>query len=103
MKNNFLSGLAFLALLTTLAIVAWIGFSIYHQHTTSTISEQTSLQIVQITPSFNLKAVDSINKRKRVETDLQQVTVPSTPTPKVKAAPTAESKKPKDILPTLSP
>jgi hypothetical protein len=47
-------------------VFAWIGFSIYHNIITSTISTPLSMQITPITPSFDTDTIDALKKRANV-------------------------------------
>lgn len=59
--------------------IAWIGSSIYHSAVSSTISENTTKDIAPIAPSFDLKTVDKLRRREKINPsfDLERVT----PTP----------------------
>lgn len=47
-------------------VVAWVIFNIYHSSVTSTISENLNTQISPISPTFDMKTVDEIKKRKNI-------------------------------------
>jgi hypothetical protein len=47
-------------------VLAWIGFSIYHNVITSTISDSLSIQITPITSSFDINTIDSLKNREKV-------------------------------------
>jgi hypothetical protein len=47
-------------------VLAWIGFSIYHNVITSTISDSLSIQIMPITPTFDTNTIDSLKNREKV-------------------------------------
>lgn len=50
-----------------IVVVAWIGFNIYHSHTTSTISEVVKIEIRSISPDFDTKTVEKIKGRTKIE------------------------------------
>ncbi len=52
--------------LTSIIVLAWIGFSIYHNLATSTISEVQSVNIKPINPTFDTKTIDALKKRDKV-------------------------------------
>jgi hypothetical protein len=57
-------------------VLAWIGFSIYHNIVTSTISEPLSVQITPITPNFDTSVIDNLKNREKVS-PIYQLSVPS--------------------------
>jgi hypothetical protein len=63
--------------------LAWIGFSIYHNVITSTISEPLSVQITPITPTFDTQTIDSLKNRENVAPlyDLSTAAENVSPTP----------------------
>jgi hypothetical protein len=56
-------------------VLAWIGFSIYHNIVTSTISEPLSVQITPITPNFDTSVIDNLKNREKVS-PIYQLSVP---------------------------
>jgi hypothetical protein len=65
-------------------IIVWIIFDIYHSSISSTISEKLNIQIIPITAGFDLKTIDSIKKRDKVEPLYTTEQTPSlTPSPSV--------------------
>lgn len=69
-----LKNLLYLSIFTTFVVIVWIGLSVYHNYTTSTLSSATQIQIEQIDPSFNIQAVEKIKKRTQIRADLQDST-----------------------------
>lgn len=65
-------------------VLAWIGFSIYHNIVTTTISQPLSVQITPINPDFDLTTINSLKNRESI-TPLYQLSVGTqnlpTPTP----------------------
>ena len=49
-----------------LFVLAWIGFSVYHNIVTSTISQPLSVQITPITPNFDTSVIDNLKNREKV-------------------------------------
>lgn len=47
-------------------VLAWIGFNLYHNIKTSTISQNLTVQILPINPSFDKKTISDLKKRARV-------------------------------------
>jgi hypothetical protein len=47
-------------------VLAWIGFSIYHNIVTSTISEPLSIQIAPIVPTFDTNTIGKLKTRNTV-------------------------------------
>lgn len=45
----------------------WVTFTIYHNLSTSTIQDPLTIQIIPIPGSFDLKTLDSLKNRKKVE------------------------------------
>jgi hypothetical protein len=75
-----------------LFVIAWIGFSIYHNIATSTISEPLAVQIEPITPTFDTNTIDSLKTRETISPDyeLTNTLVSPTPTPtQISASPSA--------------
>ena len=62
-----------MAILTTVVIIAWIVFSIYHNYTTSTINRDTSISINPISAEFDSKTIDKIKSKQGVTTDLSEI------------------------------
>jgi hypothetical protein len=69
---------------TFICVIAWIGFNIYHNAITSTISPAEISQITPINPDFDTKIISQLKKRERVEPFFQATPSSSilpTPTP----------------------
>lgn len=52
--------------LTSIIVISWIAFSIYHNLATSTISQVQSVDIKSINPTFDTQTIDRLKKRERV-------------------------------------
>jgi len=59
-------------------IIAWIGFSIYHNLVSSTITKTVEEKIIPINPSFDTKTIDKLKERKNIEPIFQTNTKEST-------------------------
>ena len=57
----------FLVISTFVLIVAWIGFSIYHNLVSSTITKPVAEKIVPINPTFDTRTIDTLKERKNIE------------------------------------
>lgn len=57
----------FLVISTFVLILAWIGFSIYHNLVSSTITGPVVEKIIPINPTFDTKTIDSLKERKNIE------------------------------------
>ncbi|HUD09519.1 MAG TPA: hypothetical protein VMR77_01795 [Patescibacteria group bacterium] len=66
-------------------VLAWIGFSIYHNVVTSTISEPLSMAITPISPIFDTNVIKSLKTRQNVvpiyelNATAQNATAPASP------------------------
>lgn len=83
--------LLYLAILTTVVVASWIGFSVYHNHTTSTISSDTSIRIAPIQPEFDRETIQSIKSKKNVGANLNEQRANVTLAPEVNPTPTSTS------------
>lgn len=70
-------------------VLAWIGFSIYHNIVTSTISAPLSMQIAPIVPNFDTSVIESLKNREKIS-PVYQLSAPTqnTPTPSPSPSPT---------------
>lgn len=62
-------------------VVAWIGGDIYHSIATSTISKTTNQDISPITPSFDMKTVNKLRQRLKIDPSFELGNIAPTPTP----------------------
>ncbi|MCL4353809.1 hypothetical protein M1615_05120 [Patescibacteria group bacterium] len=46
--------------------ILWVGFSIYHESVTSTISQTISTAIAPINPGFDTSIIDKLDKRTKI-------------------------------------
>lgn len=95
-----LKNLVYLAIFTTFVITVWIGLTIYHNFSTTTISEVAQIQIVPIDPTFNQPVLQDLKQRKQVSADLSQTLLVSSE-PEDKASNSADIEN--VILPITTP
>lgn len=88
----------YLSILTAFVVLCWIIFSIVHNSTTSTISQDTGIIINPISPRFDLKTLDDMKQRKNLSVNLEEeitsgsaATPILTPLPKISPTPSIES------------
>jgi hypothetical protein len=55
--------------------VLWVAFTVYHNFSTSTIQDPLTIQIIPIKGSFDLKTLDSLKSRTRVEPQYSASTI----------------------------
>ncbi len=67
-----LKNLVYLTIFTTFIVLVWIGVTIYHNFSTTTISEVTQIQIVPIKATFDRETISNLKKRKQIKADLSQ-------------------------------
>ncbi len=63
--------------LTSIIVIAWIAFSIYHNLATSTISQVQSVDIRPINPEFDTQTIDALKKRDMVSPIYELLSTPS--------------------------
>lgn len=102
--------LLFLVISTFIIVIAWIGFSIYHNSTTSTIPSQLNTQIIPIPPDFDTKTINTLKAREQVAPIYAgQKTVPTqgaispTPTAVLTTTPIPAASGSGQVTPTASP
>lgn len=87
-------GLLYLAILTAAIVATWIGSSVYHSYTTSTISSDTSVIITPIPQEFDREIIESLRIKKVIRADLaediDQTSIISEATPSGEATGSAE-------------
>jgi hypothetical protein len=70
-----------IAILLFIFTFVWIGGSIYHSASNSTISEKVNNDITPIPPNFNVKVIEKIKERKKINPSLELEGITPTPTP----------------------
>jgi hypothetical protein len=64
--------LLYLAILTAAVVLSWIGFSVHHAFTTSTITGDEAIIITPIPPSFDREVIEKIKLKKTIGADLSE-------------------------------
>lgn len=108
-----IKNLAYLSAFTTFIVLVWISVSIYNTIHSSTVSQNESVQIVPIEPSFNTAVISSLTNRIQVPVDLSEqiassssIQTPQTVVPGISAQPSpvpqlTPSTSPVNISPSL--
>lgn len=68
-----IKSLLYFAMLTTAVVLSWIGFSIHHNYTTSTISRDTSIRIIPIEGRFDQETIGKLKTKRVIEADLSEI------------------------------
>lgn len=68
-----IKSLLYFAMLTTTVVLSWIGFSIHHNYTTSTIAPDTSIRITPIEGQFDQETIGKLKTKKVIEADLSEI------------------------------
>jgi hypothetical protein len=71
----------YLSIFTFIVILSWIAFGVYHNHTTTTISNDAQILITPIEPNFDNATIDRIRQRTVVEANLNTLRVDITISP----------------------
>jgi hypothetical protein len=69
MKNNHQNAqreFLFISLSFFILTLAWVGFNLYHIRVVSTISPDLQMQIVPISPNFDLNIINNLKKRQQI-------------------------------------
>ena len=86
--------LMYLAILTTATVASWIGFSIYHNYSTSTIDDAVKIRITPIPGEFDREVIESIKSKKTIPADLSDtreiISITTAPTLSQQASPGAQ-------------
>jgi len=73
-----------MAIFTTMIVIAWIGFNIYHNFATSTVSGDISIRIIPIENTFKTKTIeDNLKSRKEITIDLSEKIAVATVAPTI--------------------
>lgn len=75
-----LKNLLFLSIITTLAIVALIGFNYYHNTTTSAVPEFIATKNVPIVPKMDTKTAENLSNRNIITVNLHDKNISVQPT-----------------------
>lgn len=76
-----IKSLLYIAIFTTVTVLSWIVLSVYHNYTTSTITQGTSIIITPIDPEFDQETIQKIKLKKTINADLSNVRVIISPAP----------------------
>ena len=76
-----IKSLLYLAIFTTATVLSWIILSVYHNYTTSTITQGTSIIITPIEAEFDQETIQKIKLKKTINADLSTVRVIISPAP----------------------
>lgn len=68
-------GILYLAIFTATVVASWMGFSVYHGYTTSTISSSEAIIITPISAGFDREVIEKIKTKKIIKVDLNEETV----------------------------
>jgi len=102
-KHRAQKDLFYIALSSFIVVVAWIGFSIYHRWTTSTVSEDLQMQLTSIDPTFDTQVLQTLKSRIKV-TPVYEVINPTTNTETTPSpSPVASSSAKPTIAETITP
>lgn len=69
-----LKNLLLLSAFTTFVVAVWIGLTIKHNLTDTTISKPTQSHIIPITPGFDIKTISELKKRDTINASLANQT-----------------------------
>lgn len=89
MKLARQNDILFILISSFILTVVWIGFSLYHAHVTSTITDTQNVSVIPISPNFDTAVIDKLKTRTAVDPSLDAVIVASSsPTSSISATPT---------------
>lgn len=92
LKNNMRKNDLTIFLTSILVFVClWIGFNIYHNSVSSTITPSVNIQIAPISPTFDTKIIDELKKRESVTPIFQLNPSTNQTTPTIEAPQTISS------------
>lgn len=72
-------------------VCLWIGFNIYHNSVSSTISPSVDIQIAPISPNFDTKIIEELKKRESVTPVFQLNNSVTTTAPTIETTQTISS------------
>ena len=76
-----IKNLLYFSIITTIVIISWISFGVYHSFTASTIADDTSILITPIPGSFDDATIRRITTRRVIQVDLSQRKLEASATP----------------------
>lgn len=82
----------FLSVSMFIIVALWILFNVYHAWVTSTITDDLKIQIIPISPKFDLQTLDKLKTREKIEPvfELNNIVVENSSTPSGELTPTLE-------------
>jgi len=85
-----------------IVVVAWVGFNIWHEHVTSTLSSELQMQIIPINPDFDTETLQKLKTREKITPQYEFDGAKTPPTPPVETTPKASVPSPAEeqITPT---
>lgn len=81
-----IKNLLYFSILTTIVILSWITFGVYHNYTTSTIAPDASILITPIPGRFDDVTIRRITTRRVIQVDLSQNKLEASATPTISPA-----------------
>lgn len=93
-KHNRQNDILFVLISSFIVVAAWIAFTLYHIHITSTISQHIQYQLNPVNPSFNQQVIQQLKNREDINPSFNETAVSSqsatqptqtTPTPPTSA------------------
>ncbi len=93
-----------LLLLTSafILVIAWVGFSIYHNLATSTVSDPVGQQIRPIPASFDTESISQLKRRKKVLLDFKELETTATNSSQASPTPTLIATPSPTLIPLLT-
>lgn len=101
-KNRAQKDIFYISLSSFILVVAWVGFSVYHKWTTTTISEDLQMQLTPIDATFDTQVIQKLKSRLNV-TPMYEVintTTNTTPSPAPSSAASTSAEK---VTETITP
>jgi hypothetical protein len=65
-KRNKQSDILFILISSFIVVFAWIAFTLYHIHITSTISRHIQYQLTPVNPTFNQQVIQGLKDREDI-------------------------------------
>jgi hypothetical protein len=81
MKHKDKKDILIIIVLLLIFVLTWIGGSIYHSALSSTISEEINQNISPISPVFDVKTIDKLKERQKINPSFELGNI--TPTPAI--------------------
>lgn len=101
-NTHVVKNILYIAIFTTFAVVSWIGLTIYHSYTKSTVSTDVTVKVTPIDESFDIDSLQTLKTRKTIPADLSQSIKVSSPSAAASPTPTPTLKPTLSITPSAS-